>query len=334
MINKSRLKIIKNFLKKNYLENFKIKKIKGDASFRKYFRIYNKNKSYILASAETEKKSNILNYALINKFLHKQHIKAPIVLDFEYKSGLALLEDFGNKTYLQLVKNSKNKLYIYKSLIRFLIKLQRINFKTNIFRFQKYNFKILKKEIDLFFVWYLPYIAKIKNSPKIMRLRKLLLIILKNNFIKNNYFVHRDFHISNLMECGLVSKNKIGIIDTQDALIGSRAYDIVSLIDDVRIKTTPDLKKKLLDYYLSLAKKEKNFDIKQFKKEFSILSVQRAMKIIGIFSRLFKRDRKNRYLKLIPYTWTILNKRLEDPIFKELRVIINQQIKLRSKYVN
>ncbi|CAO6130334.1 COG3178 Predicted phosphotransferase related to Ser/Thr protein kinases [Candidatus Pelagibacterales bacterium] len=334
MINKDRLKIIKNFLKKNYLENYKIKQIKGDASFRKYFRIYNKNKSYILASAETEKKSNILNYVLINKILNKQSIKAPIVLDFEYKSGLALLEDFGNKTYLQLVKNSKNKLYIYKSLIKFLVKLQRINFKTNIFRFQKYNFKILKKEIDLFFVWYLPYIAKIKSNPKIIRLRKLLLKILKNNFIKNNYFVHRDFHISNLMECGLAFKNKIGIIDTQDALIGSRAYDIVSLIDDVRIKTTPDLKEKLLDYYLSLAKKEKNFDIKQFKKEFSILSVQRAMKIIGIFSRLFKRDRKNRYLKLIPYTWTILNKRLEDPIFKDVRVIINQQIKLRSKYVN
>ena len=334
MINKDRLKIIKNFLKKNYLENYKIKQIKGDASFRKYFRIYNKNKSYILASAETEKKSNILNYVLINKFLNKQSIKAPIVLDFEYKNGLALLEDFGNRTYLQLVKNSKNKFYIYKSLIKFLVKLQRINFKTNIFRFQKYNFKILKKEIDLFFVWYLPYIAKIKSNPKIMRLRKLLLKILKNNFIKNNYFVHRDFHISNLMECGLAFKNKIGIIDTQDALIGSRAYDIVSLIDDVRIKTNPDLKEKLLDYYLSLAKKEKNFDIKQFKKEFSILSVQRAMKIIGIFSRLFKRDRKNRYLKLIPYTWTILNKRLEDPIFKEVRVIINQQIKLRSKYVN
>ena len=334
MINKSRLKIIKNFLKKNYLENFKIKEIKGDASFRKYFRIYNKKKSYILASAESEKKSNILNYVLINKFLNKRRIKAPVVIDFEYKSGLALLEDFGNKTYLQLVKKSKNKLYIYKLLIRFLIKLQRINFKTNIFRFQKYNYKILKKEIDLFFVWYLPYIAKIKNSPKIIRLRKLLLIILKNNFIKNNYFVHRDFHISNLMEYGLVSKNKIGIIDTQDALIGSRAYDILSLIDDVRIKTTSDLKEKLLDYYLLLAKKEKNFNIKQFKKEFSILSVQRAMKIIGIFSRLFKRDGKNRYLKLIPYTWTILNKRLEDPIFKEVRVIINQQIKLRSKYVN
>ena len=334
MINKNRLRIIKIFLKKNYIENFKIKEIKGDASFRKYFRIYLKNKSYILASAEWEKKSNILNYVLVNKFLNKKGINAPKVIDYDYKNGLALLQDFGDKTYLRLIKKSKNKFHIYQSLIKYLIKIQRINFKTNIFRFKKYNFRILKKEIDLFFIWYLPHILKIKNNSQIKKLRQLLLSILKNNFINNNYFVHRDFHISNLMEYGDGSQNKIGVIDSQDALIGSRAYDILSLIDDVRIKTNPDLKEKLLNYYLLLAKKEKNFNIKQFKKEFSILSVQRAMKIIGIFSRLFKRDKKNRYLKLIPYTWTILNKRLEDPIFKEVRVIINQQIKLRSKNVN
>ena len=140
MINKNRLKIIKIFLKKNYIENFKIKEIKEDASFRKYFRIYHKNESYILASAEREKKSNILNYVLINKFLSKQVISAPKVIDYDYKNGLALLQDFGDKTYLQLIKKSKNKFSIYKLLIKYLIKLQRINFKTNIFRFKKYNF--------------------------------------------------------------------------------------------------------------------------------------------------------------------------------------------------
>ena len=334
MINKNRLRIIKFFLKKNYIENSKIKEIKGDASFRKYFRIYQKNKSYILASAEKEKKSNILNYVLINKFLSERGINTPQVIDYDYKNGLALLQDLGDKTYFQLIRKSKNKFSIYQSLIKYLIKLQRINFKTNIFRFKKYNFRILKKEIDLFFIWYLPHVLKLKNNSKIKKLRQLLLSILKNNFIKNNYFVHRDFHVSNLMVNKKGSKNKIGIIDSQDALIGSRAYDVLSLIDDVRIKTSPNLKQKLLNYYLLLAKKEKNFDIKQFKKEFSILSVQRAIKIIGIFSRLFKRDKKSKYLKLIPYTWTILNKRLEDPIFKEVRIIINQQIKLRSKNVN
>jgi len=334
MINKNRLRTIKFFLKRNYIENNKIKEIKGDASFRKYFRVYQKDKSYILASAEKEKKSNILNYVLINKFLSERGINTPQVIDYDYKNGLALLQDLGDKTYLQLIRKSKNKFSIYQSLIKYLIKLQRINFKTNVFRFKKYNFKILKKEIDLFFIWYLPHVLKLKNNSKIKKLRQLLLSILKNNFIKNNYFVHRDFHVSNMMVHKEGSKNKIGVIDSQDALIGSRAYDVLSLIDDVRIKTSHDLKQKLLNYYLLLAKKEKHFDIKQFKKEFSILSVQRAIKIIGIFSRLFKRDKKSKYLKLIPYTWTILNKRLEDPIFKEVRIIINQQIKLRSKNVN
>jgi aminoglycoside/choline kinase family phosphotransferase len=113
MIKKNRLKIIKTFLKKNYIENYKIEEIKGDASFRKYFRINYKNKSYILASAEQEKKSNILNYVLINKFLSKQAISAPKVIDYDYKNGLALLQDFGDKTYLQLIKKSKNKFSIY-----------------------------------------------------------------------------------------------------------------------------------------------------------------------------------------------------------------------------
>jgi aminoglycoside/choline kinase family phosphotransferase len=334
MINKNKLKIIKNFLHKNRIGNYKIKKIEGDASFRKYFRISYKKNSYILAFAEKEKKSNILNYVLINKFLRNKGINSPKVIDYNYKNGLALLEDFGNKTYLQIISKSKNKFNIYKSLIKYLIKLQRIKFQQNIFRFKKYNFKVLKREIDLFFIWYLPHVLKIKSNSQILKLRRLLLSILRNNFIKNNYFVHRDFHISNLMACKSRFNNKIGVIDSQDALIGSKAYDVVSIIDDVRIKTDFLLKEKLFDFYLSLAKREKNFNTHQFKKEFSILSVQRAMKIIGIFSRLFKRDKKSRYLKLIPYTWTILNKRLEDPMFNEVRVIINDEIKPRLKNVN
>ena len=135
MIKKNRLKIIKSFLKKNYIENYKIKEIKGDASFRKYFRINCKNKSYILASAEQEKKSNILNYVLINKFLSKQGINAPKVIDYDYKDGLALLQDFGDKTYLHLIKRSKNKFYVYKSLIKYLIKL--LNRRFDFFKGQK-----------------------------------------------------------------------------------------------------------------------------------------------------------------------------------------------------
>ena len=103
--------------------------------------------------------------------------------------------------------------------------------------------------------------------------------------MKNNVFVHRDFHVSNLM----LVKKKIGIIDSQDSLIGNAAYDLASLIDDVRLKTSKSLKNKTFDFYL---KKQKKMNVIKFKNDFEILSVLRNLKIIGIFTRLAIRDRK------------------------------------------
>jgi len=104
----------------------------------------------------------------------------------------------------------------------------------------------------------------------------------------NSYFVHRDYHVSNLMKVG----RKIGVIDSQDALIGSPAYDLVSLIDDVRIKTSTKLKNQIYSYYLTKNLKIRKLNSLKFLEDFNILSVQRSLKIIGIFSRLFKRDKK------------------------------------------
>ena len=103
------------------------------------------------------------------------------------------------------------------------------------------------------------------------------------------------------------SKNQIGLIDNQDALIGNRAYDLASLIDDVRYKTSNSLKDKVYNYYL---KTNKNIHTKQFKNDFAILSVLRNLKIIGIFMRLAERDKKKKYLKLIPYAWKMIDYRM------------------------
>ena len=106
--------------------------------------------------------------------------------------------------------------------------------------------------------------------------------------LKNNVFVHRDFHVSNMMSF----KNKIGIIDTQDALIGNQAYDLASLIDDVRYKTSTNFKKQIFNLYLDLSKKKINKN--KFKNDFEIISVLRNLKIIGIFTRLAIRDKKKK----------------------------------------
>jgi len=129
---------------------------------------------------------------------------------------------------------------------------------------------------------------------------------------------------------------KIGVIDSQDALIGNPAYDLVSLVDDVRIKTSIKLKKQIYGYYLTKTSKIYRMKSKKFLEDFNILSVQRSLKIIGIFSRLFKRDNKNRYLKFIPYTWKLLEMRMSSKTFSELKKIldrnINKKIRKRIMY--
>ena len=116
-------------------------------------------------------------------------------------------------------------------------------------------------------------------------------------------------------------ENKIGVIDSQDALIGNKAYDLASLIDDVRFKTSNSLKDKVYNYYL---KSNNKININKFKEDFEILSVLRNLKIIGIFMRLALRDNKKKYVKLIPYAWQLINYRMKNnKAFDNLRLLLN-----------
>ena len=133
----------------------------------------------------------------------------------------------------------------------------------------------------------------------------------------DDVFVHRDFHVSNIM----LKQRKFHLIDSQDAVIGNPAYDLASLIDDVRLKTSNNFKKEMFDHF---SKKYSKRGLKKFENDFLILSVLRNFKILGIFSRLAKRDNKNRYLKYIPYTWSLIKLRIKNgKVFDELRLILN-----------
>jgi aminoglycoside/choline kinase family phosphotransferase len=286
------------------------KKIKGDASIRKFYR--NTKKNSIIVFTNIEKTKNLLIYDSINKILIKNNIIAPKLLSQNYRNNYIEIQDLGNKTiYQTFIENKKNHYLILKKVINVLNKIQKIkdkkvkNFNNKLYNIKNYNNKVLFDETKLFNDWYVPkklnkkkiYLFKDKFNKEI----KLLLSKLK---FKNNTFVHRDFHVSNLI---INSKNQIGLIDNQDALIGNRAYDLASLIDDVRYKTSNSLKDKVYNYYL---KTNKNIHAKKFKNDFDILSVLRNLKIIGIFMRLAERDKKKKYLKLIPYAWKMIDNRM------------------------
>jgi len=295
------------------MKNKNLKRLKGDASHRIFFRNKKKKVSSILIYAKKDKKSNLLIYDAINKILLKNNIIAPKLLNENYLKNYIEIEDFGNQTIFHLLqKNLINKFSTFKKIIKLLIKIQSIhqrkitNFKKKEYKVPIYTRKILFNEAKLFSDWYV--VQKLSKSKQLIfkkRYNKIVNSLISKLYLKNKIFVHRDFHVSNLMKV----KNEIGVIDTQDALIGNRAYDLASLIDDVRFKTSNSTKTKLFNFYL---KSQKKLNKINFKNDFDIISVLRNLKIIGIFTRLAVREKKKKYLKLIPYAWSLIELRSKN----------------------
>ncbi len=312
----------------------KLKSLSGDASIRKFYR-YNNT---IIVVSKNETRKNLLIYDAVNKILIKNKIKAPKLISQNYKSKNIQIEDFGNvSVYLATKKNNKKKFIYYKKIIKLLNLVQKIKTKKtktflgSIYKIPKYSKKILLNEAKLFLDWYVPKKIKKKNRNL---LKKKLVLALKSliNKIKfsNQTFVHRDFHVSNLM----IKNKKLCLIDSQDAVFGNIAYDLASLIDDVRLKTSKRFKQDIFEEYI---KTNKKMHIENFKNDFEILSVLRNLKIIGIFTRLSFRDKKHNYLKLIPYAWKLIEQRTEkNKKFIELKTILDKYFsqKKRIKYEN
>ena len=305
-----------------------LKAIKGDASFRKFFRKKNKNFSSIIVFANKEKYKNLIIYDAINKILNQNKILAPILYNQNYKKNYIEIQDFGNKTiFNELNKKKGGKFNKFKKIIDLLIKIQSIKnrkiktFKNKSYSIPKYDKKNLIKEANLFCNWYVRKNFKKTNLNKFSKeFDKIVKKLTSELKLKNDVFVHRDFHVSNLMQV----EKEIGVIDSQDALIGNQAYDLASLIDDVRLKTSKSFKKKIFKFYL---KRKKKVNLKKFKNDFEILSVLRNLKIIGIFTRLAIRDKKKGYLKLIPYAWKLIDIKInENEIFKDLKNLLNQNL--------
>ena len=312
--------------------NFRLKKISGDASFREFYRLRKGNKTSIIVQASKEKFKNLIVYAIINNILQKNKINAPKLISNHYQHNMIEISDLGEKTFHDIVQKKKNKSNYYKDLIKIIIKLQKIKIKKKYnlgkykLKLQRYSLKNLHKESDLFFDWFLKFNFKNSKNNKIKKiLKKELNELYKKLYFKNNTFVHRDFHASNIM----INKKTFGLIDSQDAIIGNPLYDVVSLIDDVRIKLPKNLQNNLLKYYY-LKSKLKKENYQNLKNDFDILSIQRNFKILGIFVRLSKRDNKSEYLKYLPYTWSLINRRLKNPIFKNFQLLLNKHVKIKK----
>jgi len=285
-----------------------------DASRRKYFRISHKNNSAILVDSSLEKTS-LIDFHKMSLWLKSQGYSSPKIYNVNFKKGLSIMEDFGNNKFSSFfLNNKKNEYSIYLETIRLLLNLSKKKRPDFLRNFSK---NVLFRELSIFLDWH-NYYKREKKKNEISEWNliwdNLFNIALKD---KKKSVVLRDFHIDNLF---LLKKRKgikrIGLIDFQDALFGHPCYDLVSLLQDVRVNIPKRKEYKLLDAYLSCYSGSRE----NFKQSYLILGTQRLIKIIGIFKRLEYLQKKKVYLNYLPRTWKLLNGNLKHPLFRDLNL--------------
>ena len=149
--------------------NYKLKKISGDASFREFYRLKKNNKTSIIVSARKDKYKNLIVYSFINNILNLNKIQAPRLISNHYMNDMIEISDIGEKSFFDFIISRKNKLNEYKSLIKLIIKIQKIKTEKNYdigkfkVKLSKYTSRHLHKESDLFFDWYLKFAVKNKK---------------------------------------------------------------------------------------------------------------------------------------------------------------------------
>ena len=294
------------FLSENNLTNCQIKKVAGDASFRSYYRVFFQEKTFILMFAPPSHE-DVAPFIKIDEILVNNGFRAPKILAKNIDLGFILLEDFGDETYSKaLQKNIAEEYFLYEKACDALIEIQKIPLKN--IDILHYNHATLFREVMLFIDWYLPWKNHKISLQQIQDYKFYWIELFDKLSKKNQALVLRDFHADNLMV--LSNQNgfeAVGLLDFQDALIGSCAYDLLSLLEDARRDVDEKNKQKLFDYFISKA----NYNREDFLVDYEIISLQRNIKILGIFARLHLIDVKNQYINFIPRVKDFVERRLD-----------------------
>ncbi len=284
---------IKTYLATTPYKNYSIEAASVDASFRKYYRLKNGDKSFIFMDSSLEKKS-LRPFIKVTEKLLDVNVNAPAILEQNIKEGFLILEDFGNTNLLDVLDENNFEIY-YSQAIDVIIKMQEADTQD----LSLYDKAFLHAEMDLMQEWYIEKLLHVSLTQKEKNLLKNTLDAISKVVLEQpqGCFVHRDFHSRNIM---LTPKNEFGIIDYQDAMSGAVMYDLVSLLKDCYISFEREAIEKLALEFRD--KMSLHVSDKEFLKWFDFMGLQRHIKVLGIFSRLSIRDGKDGYLKDIPLT--------------------------------
>lgn len=276
--------------------------VAGDASFRRYFRIVDGSKSWIIVDAPPEKEDSAPFVAVARQW-QRYAVNVPDVLAEDLESGFMLLEDFGDEQFLpRLNLDSANMLY--SLAFDEVTKIQRCE-QDREHAFPPYDRAMLQREVDLFRDWFIGELLGLTmDAEQKAQLDALFVGLIDSALQQPQVCVHRDFHSRNLMLC---DDGRVGVIDFQDAVWGPVTYDLVSLLRDCYIAwSDTDIERWLQCYWQQLEKERPELlngaDVDQFRIWFDLMGMQRHLKAVGIFARLKIRDGKEGYLQDIPRT--------------------------------
>ena len=309
----SRLDQINVFLESNQIKQKKIKAINSDASFRRYFRVAGK----ILMDANPTVVNDLDAFINIDNLLINISLNAPKIYSIDKENGFLLLEDLGDNLFSKVL-NASNEESLYKKAIDILVYLHDRNInqfsKNNLV--ENYSDEKLISESELFIEWYIKSHLSIKiNENQINEFKEIFSKIITSLQLKYDTLVLRDFHVDNLvLQHSRSGLRQVGLLDFQDAVLGQSSYDLISLIEDVRRPISSELKTSLIKYFIDAT----GYNSEQLDNEMAFYSVQRNLKILGIFCRLSIRDQKSQYMKFNDNAWQFINNNLKNPIMIDI----------------
>jgi aminoglycoside/choline kinase family phosphotransferase len=301
-------------------ETFTLAPASADASFRRYFRatfVDGTTKVVMDAPPQNEDCKPFLH---VGKLFEDAGTHVPHVYAQDLAQGFLLLSDLGNTTYLQALQGSGNASQLYGAATDALIKIQLASQENEL---QPYDAALLRRELNLFPEWYIAKHLGVTLSDKQQaKLEEVFKRILSNNLAQPCVYVHRDYHSRNLM----LSEPNPGILDFQDAVYGPITYDLASLFKDAYIKWEEE---EIMDWLIRYWEKARAVglpvreDFGEFYRDYELMGVQRHIKVLGIFARLYHRDGKDGYLKDMPLVMDYLRRACERYIdLKPLLVLL------------
>ena len=278
-----------------------VEPLPGDASFRRYFRLRRAEGETAMLMHAPPPHEDPGPFLHVGKWLLDHGMRGPAILAEDAASGLVLIEDFGNDRMRDwLDVNPAEDVQTYRTAIDALVDLH----KCPPGPFAPYDLPTYLREVRLFTEWFCPAAGIVVDEAAHDAAWEQALAPLLGRQ-QPGVTVLRDYHAENIM---LLPDGDQGLIDFQDALVGHPAYDLVSLLQDARRDVSEELEQDMLYHYIGRSGADADFHA-----DYALLGAQRNAKVVGIFTRLWQRDGKPRYLALIPRVWEAMERDLAHP---------------------